>query len=228
MVDHEHDLALVDEATERLLGVVEKLPESALPEASRLPGWTRGHVLAHLARNADALVNVLTGRPMYAGAEVRDADIERDAPRPLAVHLADLLDSSRRFLDTAAAPADLSRTVTLRNGVTDRASRVPFRRLIEIELHHVDLGVGYELEDLPAEFTDREIDFLARRFSGHPEVPSLLVTAEDGREWRTGSTDGRPVRVTGPAPALLGWLAGRRDGSTLGTGGALVPAMPPL
>ena len=42
----------------------------------------------------------------------------------------------------------------LRNGVTDSASRVPFRRWTEVELHHVDLGIGYELEDLPAEFVE--------------------------------------------------------------------------
>ncbi|MBZ4319630.1 maleylpyruvate isomerase family mycothiol-dependent enzyme [Streptomyces huiliensis] len=228
MADHEHDLALVAEATDRLLTAVAKLPEAALPGPSRLPGWTRGHVLAHLARNADALVNVLAGRPMYADAAARDADIERDAPRPLAAHLADLRDSSRRFLEAAAVPGDPGRTVTLRNGVTDRASRVPFRRLIEVELHHVDLGIGYDLEDLSAEFTDREIDFLARRFSGHPEVPSLLLVAADGREWRTGSTDGPWLRIAGPAPALLGWLAGRSDASALDTGGSPVPALPPL
>ena len=73
----------------------------------------------------------------------------------------------------------------LRNGVTDSASRVPFRRWIEVELHHVDLGIGYELEDLPAEFVEREIDFLADRFAGHPEVPHTRVT--DGtRAWSTG------------------------------------------
>ncbi|MEV0474381.1 maleylpyruvate isomerase N-terminal domain-containing protein, partial [Streptomyces prunicolor] len=30
---------------------------ASVAEPSRLPGWSRGHVLAHLARNADALVN---------------------------------------------------------------------------------------------------------------------------------------------------------------------------
>ncbi|MGK5641538.1 maleylpyruvate isomerase family mycothiol-dependent enzyme [Streptomyces sp. URMC 126] len=228
MADHEHDTALVGEATDRLLTAVGKLPETALHEASRLPGWTRGHVLAHIARNADALVNVLAGRPMYADADARDADIERDAPRPLAVHLADLRDSSRRFLEAAAALGDPSRTVTLRNGVTDLAARVPFRRLIEVELHHVDLGIGYGLEDLPAEFTEREIGFLADRFAGHPEVPSLLLAAEDGREWRTGGADGPRLRVSGPAPALLGWLAGRGDASALDTDGGPLPALPPL
>ncbi|MCD9142262.1 maleylpyruvate isomerase family mycothiol-dependent enzyme [Streptomyces albireticuli] len=228
MTDHVHDLAAVREATDRLLSAVGKLDNAAVAEASRLPGWTRGHVLAHLARNADALVNVLAGRPMYAGAEVRDADIARGADRPLEVHLADLRDSAARFTDAAEAPGDPSRTVELRNGVTDTAARVPFRRLIEVGLHHVDLGIGYELTDLPAEFTARAIGYLAARYSGHRDVPAVTLTAEGGGQWRTGGTDGTPVSVTGTAPALLGWLSGRGAKGADLTTGAPLPALPPL
>ncbi|PZT69765.1 mycothiol maleylpyruvate isomerase [Streptomyces sp. SW4] len=228
MIDHAHDLASVRDATDRLLTAVGKLDNASVTEPSRLPGWTRGHVLAHVARNADALVNVLEGRPMYASAEARDADIERDAPRPLEVHLADVRDSAARFQAAGAAPADWSRTVELRNGVTDAAARVPFRRWVEVELHHVDLGVGYELEDLPAQFTEREIDFLAERFAGHPEVPATRLT--DGtRAWRTGGgAEGGPVAVEGTPADLLGWLSGRRDGSALTVTGGALPKLPPL
>ncbi|MFI1756141.1 maleylpyruvate isomerase family mycothiol-dependent enzyme [Streptomyces sp. NPDC020571] len=228
MMDHAHDLASVRDATERLLTAVGKLDNASVTESSRLPGWSRGHVLAHLARNADALVNVLEGRPMYVSGEARDADIERDAPRPLDAHLADVRESAARFQDVSAAPADWSRTVELRNGITDSASRVPFRRWAEVELHHVDLGIGYELEDLPAEFTERETDFLAARFAGHPEVPPTRLT--DGtRAWRTGREAGAAeVTVTGPPADLLGWLAGRREGSALGVEGGPLPALPPL
>ncbi|MEU0006173.1 maleylpyruvate isomerase family mycothiol-dependent enzyme [Streptomyces sp. NPDC006314] len=228
MIDHAHDLACVRDATERLLTAVAALDNASLAEPSRLPGWSRGHVLAHLARNADALVNVLQGRPMYPGAEARDADIERDAPRPLDIHLADLRESGARFLAAGDAPADWTRTVELRNGVTDSASRVPFRRWVEVELHHVDLGVGYELEDLPDEFTEREIDFLAQRFSGHSGIPATRVT--DGTHaWRTGRTaDETEVTVSGPPAELVGWLAGRRDGATLEVRGGTLPKLPPL
>ncbi|MEV4438762.1 maleylpyruvate isomerase family mycothiol-dependent enzyme [Streptomyces sp. NPDC049577] len=232
MIDHVRDLASLQAATERLLAAVGKLDNAALAEPSRLPGWSRGHLLAHLARNADALVNVLTGRPMYVSAEARDADIERDAPRPLHVHLADLRESAARFEDTAAAPADWTRTVTLRNGVTDVAARVPFRRLVEIEVHHVDLGIGYELEDLADDFVAREIDFLADRFSGNPGVPALrLVATADGpggAQWRSGRAEGEPLVVSGPAAELMGWLAGRRDGAALERAGGPLPALPPL
>ncbi|MFG2607961.1 maleylpyruvate isomerase family mycothiol-dependent enzyme [Streptomyces sp. NPDC048514] len=228
MIDHAHDLACVREATEGLLTAVAEMDNVSLAEPSRLPGWSRGHVLAHLARNADALVNVLQGRPMYASAEGRDADIERDAPRPLDVQLADLRESAARFRAVGDAPADWARTVELRNGVTDSASRVPFRRWAEVELHHVDLGIGYELEDLPEEFTRRETDFLARRFSGHAGVPATLVT--DGTHtWRTGRTADEPeVTVSGRPAELVGWLAGRRDGAALDVRGGALPKLPAL
>ncbi|MEU5592039.1 maleylpyruvate isomerase family mycothiol-dependent enzyme [Streptomyces sp. NPDC020298] len=229
MIDHARDLASVQEATERLLTAAARLDNAAVTGSSRLPGWTRGHILAHLARNADALVNVLEGRPMYESATARDADIERDAPRPLDVQLADLRATAARFQATGAAPADWSRTVELRNGVTDSAARVPFRRWIEVELHHVDLGIGYELEGLPAEFTEREIDFLAERFGGHKEVPSTGLRTDDGRIWTTGGgAEGGPIEIEGSAADLLGWLAGRRDGSGLAVKGGALPSLPPL
>ncbi|NUK02293.1 maleylpyruvate isomerase family mycothiol-dependent enzyme [Streptomyces lunaelactis] len=227
MIDPLRDLDSVREATERLLAAAAGLDEAATAEPSRLPGWSRGHVLAHISRNAEALVNVLEGRPMYTSGEAREADIERDAPRPLADQLADVRATAARFQAAGAVPADWSRTVELRNGITDAAARVPFRRLIEVELHHVDLGIGYDLEDLPKEFAEREIAFLAQRFSGRPDVPPTRIVADTG-EWGTGGGEGDPVTVSGTAPALLGWLAGRRDGAALNTAGAPLPALPPL
>lgn len=233
MIDHVRDLASVREATERLLDAAASLDNAAVAEPSRLPGWTRGHVLAHIARNADALVNVLEGRPMYPDATTRDADIERDAPRPLDVHLADVRESGERFQVVGAAPADWERTVELRNGVTDRAARVPFRRWVEVALHHVDLGIGYELEDLPEEFVTREIEFLADRWSGRPEVPPVTLRLghdDSGPTWKTGGDTGTPVVLAGTAAELLGWLSGRGDkGAHLAVlAGDGLPELPPL
>ncbi|WP_328790958.1 MULTISPECIES: maleylpyruvate isomerase family mycothiol-dependent enzyme [unclassified Streptomyces] len=229
MTDHVHDLRSVREATDRLLTAVAKLDNAALAEESHLPGWTRGHILAHLARNADALVNVFEGRPMYESATARDADIERDAGRTLEEHLTDLRDSAARFMATTEPDQDWSRTVELRNGVTDLAANVPFRRWVEVDLHHVDLNIGYELSDLPDEFTEREIDFLADRWSGRPEVPPVALVATDGRRRRTGSAGDPAVTVSGTAAGLLAWLAGRGDkGASLTTSGGPLPTLPPL
>ena len=52
------------------------------PAPSGLPDWTRAHVVAHLALNAEGLASVLTSRiegeptSMYRSDEARDGDID--------------------------------------------------------------------------------------------------------------------------------------------------------
>ena len=78
-------------------------------DPSLLPGWTRGHVLTHIARNADGMVNLLrwartgTKIPMYASAESRSADIEAGSGRPAASLAADVRESAAAFAAEAAA-----------------------------------------------------------------------------------------------------------------------------
>jgi maleylpyruvate isomerase len=230
MTDPLRDLAVLQAATERLLASAGALDNARAAEPSRLPGWSRNHVLAHLSRNADALVNVLEGRPMYPSTEARAADIERDARRPLDVQLADVRDSAARLHAVASLPGDRQRTVALRGGVTDRAARIPFRRLAEVELHHVDLGIGYGLEDLPDDFVRRETEFLADRFAGAPGVPPVLVAADGGGSLPTGGDEGGRITVGGPAAVLMGWLAGRvppDDPRLRASGGTGVPPVLP-
>src|SRR5688500_14161714 len=82
-------LDALERADERLLQAVTELGDAAVRGASGLPGWSRGHLLTHLARNADALLNLViwarTGveHPMYASRADRDADIEEGANRRL-------------------------------------------------------------------------------------------------------------------------------------------------
>ncbi|MEW2222621.1 maleylpyruvate isomerase family mycothiol-dependent enzyme [Streptomyces sp. NPDC006990] len=228
-----HDTELLRSATGHLLAAAAGLTAAEAAEPSHLPGWTRAHVLTHLARNADALVNVLAGEPMYASAEARDADIADGAGRSPEALADDVRTSAARLERAFAALGDeeWNRTVTLRNGVTDLASSLPFRRWIEVELHHVDLGIGYTLEDLPGAFVDRELANMARRFAGHPDIPvAVELRAEDGRSWRTGAAEPGaegPFVVAGSPVALVGWLTGRTNGSGLSARGSL-PALPAL
>ena len=72
--DISQSMASIAAATGRLLTVAGTLTDAEVAEPSLLPGWTRGHVLTHLARNADGLANLLrwagTGieTPVYASA----------------------------------------------------------------------------------------------------------------------------------------------------------------
>jgi len=163
-------LTRVADATDRLLGTVGRLSDDDCRVASRLPGWSRGHVLSHLARNADALAGLMdgarTGRsvPTYASAEARDADIEADATRPAAELLADLRAVSTVFAEAATrlGPAldrdEWSVEQEWRHGRSRPTSDVPVARLAEVELHHVDLGAGYGLAHLPDPVAELLID----------------------------------------------------------------------
>ncbi|KIZ18092.1 maleylpyruvate isomerase family mycothiol-dependent enzyme [Streptomyces natalensis] len=237
--DFPRDASAVREATDRLLVSAGKLDDEAIAEPSLLPHWTRGHVLAHLSRNADALTNLLTWArttvrtPMYASDTARDADIERDAGRPLAAHLEDLRESAARFDAAARALPEERRAyeVEMRNGVIERAGRLALRRLAEVELHHVDLGVGHTVDQLLPGFVDGYLDLLATvKFAGHKELPTLELHTQGGRHWRTGggAPGAAPVVVTGAAAELVGWLSGRSDGGQLDSAGSPLPAVPPL
>src|SRR5690606_35992362 len=119
--------ALLDQVaagTARLLETVRGLTDDDLRAPSLLPGWTRGHVVAHLARNADSLLNLViwahTGVELgqYPSAYLRDADIEAGAPRPAGQQVLDLTAAVTRLSAlTAAVPASpWSATVRARPG----------------------------------------------------------------------------------------------------------------
>src|SRR5512141_2387519 len=80
-----HVLDAVDEQTAAVLRTARSLDDVHAP--SLCAGWTRGHVLTHLARNADGLAALVrsavdgTGETMYRSDESRDADIEAGADR---------------------------------------------------------------------------------------------------------------------------------------------------
>ena len=90
----------IDDATQRLLGTARVIAEPDLRQPSLLPGWTRAHVLAHLARSADAMRTMLIGartgenRPVYASAEAREADIERSAAQQAKDLVTEVADSA--------------------------------------------------------------------------------------------------------------------------------------
>ncbi len=155
----------IDDATQRLLGSARVLAESELREPSLLPGWSRGHVLAHLARSADAMRSLLVGarsrqqRPGYASAQAREADIESGAARPARELAADLADSAAAFRTVyRQLPAEAWQfPVRILGSVPFPAAGLLTRRLVEVELHHCDLGTRYGPGDWPAAFAAMEL-----------------------------------------------------------------------
>jgi maleylpyruvate isomerase len=233
-----HSLDRLAAATDRVLVTVTALSDAQAREPSLLPGWSRGHVLTHIARNADGLRNLLiwarTGKqtPMYASAESRSADIEAGAGRPAAELAADVRASAAAFTTEAASLPGDAWTVPVRalNGPPFPARGVLERRLSEVEIHHVDLAAGYVPADWPDDFLIEALPRVAESFAGRDDVPPCVAWAEGAKDpFRLGPEHaGRPaVYIRGQQADLLAWLLGRGDGSTLtvGGGGAL-PALP--
>lgn len=209
----------VDQATDNLLRAAEALDDTVIGEPSALPGWTVGHVLTHLARNAEAYTNLLTWArtgvetPAYASREARDAAIEEGAGRPLAEQVADLRAAHERFADAAAAmPAD---AWTFRYpAIVPSAAVVPWARLREVEVHHVDLGQGYT----PADWSDAFALRLLREIAGDlPAAAPAMILHPAGVEhpFTIGEPDGAAPVIGGPTRSIAAWLAGRADGADL-------------
>ncbi|WP_052423380.1 maleylpyruvate isomerase N-terminal domain-containing protein [Nonomuraea candida] len=195
-------------ATNQLLATAASLSDADVAAPSLLPGWTRGHVLAHLAQSAGSYVNLLTWAgtgvrtPQYPSGAARAAGIEAGAARPAALLLAEAEEGAARF---AAAVRDLpapawSARVEGMRPPPHPAWYVLVRRLREIGFHHVDLASGYGPADWPASFVHRELhDCLAtwsRAGSTVSEIHLLAPTPEPGPP----ADPGPRSRPAGPGP----------------------------
>jgi len=199
----------IDQATQRLLDRARIITEPDLRASSLLPGWTRARVLAHVALGADAMRNLLTGvrtgrdHPVPASAEAHAADLDRRVGQRPEQLTADLADSAMALRTVARQlPGDRWQIPVRVPGLDPfPAAGLLLRRLVEVELHHCDLGAGYGPADWPAAFAAMDLPEPMRSWRedrlGYPAEPQPPLT---------------PPR--GPAP----WNPGRPlPGSWLGT-----------
>ena len=206
--------AWVTEGTALCSKAVADLDEAAYNAPSLLPGWTRKHVVAHLAANARALRNLMhwarTGEPtpMYDSPGQRLADIESGARLP-ARWLTAWFEESAQLLSYAMAELTEEQwraEVLTAQGRTVAASEVPWMRSREVMVHAVDLGTGIQFADLPEEFlAELRHDIVAKRGSG------AVPTVRGGDADLTAYLAGRPYTgVTtpdgSPAEPLTPWL----------------------
>lgn len=195
------------------------LSDVQVAEPSLLPGWTRGHVFTHLARNADALRNLIhwarTGEetPMYPGREQRDADIEAGAGRTAAELRADVHETQQRLMADLDGLTDQQWQTRIRwghSGNEASARVIPHLRRVEIEVHHVDLDLDYTLAHWPEEFVEQMLAQVTADFGARPGIPGfVLMSNENDLRWTVGPGG---QQIMGTPPSLLGWLIGRTDG----------------
>ena len=197
-------------------GRLDALADEDLAAPSRLPDWSRAHVVAHLARNADALVNLLTWArtgvetPMYPSREVRDAEIATTGAQSPADLRADYAAACSRLAVAIETLPAAAWTATVRNGQGRMvpATDVPWMRAKEMWVHGVDLGAGLTFADVPPDFCAALVDEVHALFVERGSAPDVTVAATDvGRTWGSG-----PARVEGPVTAVAAWLT-RGDAS---------------
>ncbi|MFI7609949.1 maleylpyruvate isomerase family mycothiol-dependent enzyme [Nonomuraea terrae] len=218
--------------TERFLDTVAGWGEEQYLAPCGLPGWTRKHLVAHVAANADALSNLVrwaaTGEktPMYSSMGQRNADIEAGSVKPAAELAAWLHESADRLAaGTAALSSDQwNAEVVTAQGRTVPATEIPWLRSREVWVHAVDLAAGVSFADLPAGFLAALADDIAGK-RGDAAGPSVVLAAADtGDRWELSGEDDATA-VTGPLAEVAAYLAGRPHALTT-AGGFPAPALP--
>jgi maleylpyruvate isomerase len=207
---------------------VEHWSDADVRAPSLCPGWTRGHVLTHLARGADGIAATLAGAlrgevvPRYPnGRAGRNSDIEAGAGRPIAEILADVTASAERLDRVLGAVADAD---GWQLPCDDRsAEQYLAARWREIEIHRVDAMGAYTADEWPAAFVADLLPDVIGDLGGRTDAALQITVDKDesvttelaGTTWTCG--DGaHPTIVTGPDWALLAWVLGR-PAATKGT-----------
>ena len=188
-----------------LQAFVERVEDVDPTGPSRLPGLTVGHVMTHLARNGDGVLSVLAGRPQdphcVAG---RNAEIEAGAGRRWPDLVADVVSRSEAVVGAIRGCGDWSGTVAMLPGER-RKRQVPLLRQREVEVHRVDLGLGYEFVDLPQDYVRRDLRLIgmlwtARQPMGMTPLPGAALAVDPST--RLGWMLGR-IEIPGLGPAGL-------------------------
>ncbi len=232
--------AAVAEQTISFAALAAGLSADDVAERSALPGWTRGHVLAHVRLNAEAFLGVLRAAArgdvarMYPSRAERDAAIAATAGDAPARHVERLLATAEELAAawSALPPSAHDLRFTAPAGWFRPVGIVDFFRWREVVLHQCDLHPADVAPRPPVEvlaaadpaLVARLLDETCSGFADRDDVPPLQVAATDlGSSWRIG--DGVRTAVSGSSAALVAWLTGRDDGAGLAASGPL-PHLP--
>lgn len=152
---------------QRILAIVEEMGAGQFGEDSRLPGWTRNHVIGHLTMNALSHVHLFecAGR-----GEVGDQYPGGPASRAEGIEAAAGWDADRSTAELrraiyalegawAGATADAwDATARTASGALVSVHELPFLRWRECVVHLTDLDVGVGYDEWPAYYVRLELD----------------------------------------------------------------------
>jgi maleylpyruvate isomerase len=185
-------------AHRRLCAALEEMADADVVGSSLLPEWTVAHVLTHLARNAEAMVRRIeaarsgkTVNQYQGGPKGRALEIDAGATRPARDIISDVVAWSNRLDSIFASLPNDAWALPVRTVAGDEhpVSLLPFRRWREVEIHHVDLNIGFGPSDWSDELVERALPRLIAGLQSRANGPELMA-------WMLGR---------GNAPALKPW-----------------------
>lgn len=208
----ERVVASVRDHTHALLGLTIGYTDEEWAAASRLPGWTRSHVAAHLVGGARGMARVCQGLQddrdvlLYSSDQQKANDIEKGSLAS-GVELQVGLDESAGELDeTWLCLQGEDRQVSLRRGYRIQAQDLPLARLYELVIHTFDMRTDSDHLGVSGNDAVLLLEFLARQVGNRPDLPAVRVVSDEGFEAVLGAP-GEPAPVEGSAADLVMWLA---------------------
>lgn len=205
-------------AAAAVAGITATFSDEDIKAPSELPGWTRGHVLAHISGIANAMARQLefaargeTIELYDGGYEGRTRAIEMAAGHTPAEHRADVdaaLDRALRAFE-ALDDAGWQTPISFRGGVVFDGGLALWRELV---IHATDLGTGRGPETWSRPFCENLFDFLAARV---PEGQRFVLQPLGLPSVAMGTPGGRSTEINGMLTDIAAWLAGRTP--TLGS-----------
>lgn len=219
---------------QRAIRTVDSLSDQQWAEPSALPGWTRAHVVAHLALNAEGFARALDAiqdsgsRAIYDSNEARTAEIEDLAAAKSSEIRDRYYAATTRLRHTFGALTAEQWNLSVHRVPGAPAwlvSMLPHFRRREVEVHHADMAATYSALDWPIDFTTDLLDLLTRNHATSERTPDFAIKATDlDRTWPVGSYS--PV-ISGSAGALAWWLIGRGTGEGLTCDDGTLPTLGP-
>lgn len=180
----------------RLTASVTNMSDTDFRTPSLLPGYSRGHVVAHLINKAHAHVLVFEGAACGEVRRLHPLDHDPDAAAAAGSRRsadAFRVDLQHAFQTLEAAWDSLREDLWDREAIMMAGPRamteVVAHHFRNVEVHHVDLDTGYTPAAWPDEFVVPELEKRLRALPARADNASLLA-------WLLGRA---------PAPPLTPW-----------------------
>jgi maleylpyruvate isomerase len=209
-------------AHDLLRSVVADLADAEVRRASKLPGWSVGHVLTHLARNAESMCRRIDAAvrseviDQYEGGRAgRAAEIEAGANRDAAALRNDATSWSLTLDDLFESLPDevWARPVRTLAGDEHPVALLPFMRWWEVEVHLVDLGLTIRSSDWTDNLVNKALPRLLAGLPGRADERELMECPRSRTSPRTATVEVTSNHRERDAPhACLPWRYRFRSG----------------